>query len=739
MKDLIKNSAMGTIACALLLMLSGARFGSALRNDQWQVVGPGGGGAQFIPNISPHDSKRVLVACDMTGSYLTEDGGASWRMFNLGGVTRFFTWDPNDSKVIYAGNLGLYRSVDAGKSWRLLYPAASHVSGADMRDDHADTSLLVEGKPADRVAALEVQAGNSKILYAGVGRSLRVSEDGGATWRTERDFATPVRRIWAASSLLYVALERSIAVREKDTWSEGAAMPERWADLTAGPPVFYAVWAAGGAVSEDGGKTWRRFELPGQDARMQAVATSLHHPDTVYVSYERLKADGQDWFGVARSRDRGRTWQLVWKEAGQAASNIHDAWISPRFGPGWGERPLNLAVSPNDPDLCYATDLGRTLRSTDGGTTWDAVYSRQTRGAWTSTGLDVTTCYGLHFDPFDRNRMFITYTDIGAFRSDDGGKSWQSATEGVPRPWVNTTYWMVFDPEVRGRAWAVASGTHDLPRPKMWRRTAVSRYRGGVIRSDDGGKAWRPSNEGMPETAATHILLDARSAKEQRTLYVAAFGRGVYRSRDGGATWALKNNGITGEEPFAWRLAQDPGGGLYAVIARRIEDGSMGNPGDGALYFSKDGAEHWTRVSLPEGVNGPNSLTVDPRDGKRLYLSAWRRSGPDPKAGGGIYLSTDSGATWRNVLDKDQHVYDVTVDPQNDRTLYACGFESSAWRSTDRGETWQRIKGYNFKWGHRVIPDPADAKLIYVTTFGGSVWHGPAAGDPNAIEDLASR
>jgi len=58
----------------------------AARDDGWRILGPGGG-AQFIPAISPHDSRRVPVACDMTGSYLTEDGGASWRMFNLGGAT----------------------------------------------------------------------------------------------------------------------------------------------------------------------------------------------------------------------------------------------------------------------------------------------------------------------------------------------------------------------------------------------------------------------------------------------------------------------------------------------------------------------------------------------------------------------------------------------------------------------------------------------------------------------------
>ncbi|MGA8184002.1 MAG: hypothetical protein WB819_10215, partial [Terriglobia bacterium] len=85
-----------------------------------------------------------------------------------------------------------------------------------------------------------------------------------------------------------------------------------------------------------------------------------------------------------------------------------------------------------------------------------------------------------------------------------------------------------------------------------------------------------------------------------------------------------------------------------------------------------------------------------------------------------------------------QHVYDVTVDPRQPNVLYACGFESSAWRSSDRGQTWQRIRGYNFKWGHRVIPDPYDPEMIYITTFGGSVWRGPAEGDPTAPEDIAA-
>jgi photosystem II stability/assembly factor-like uncharacterized protein len=241
----------------------------------------------------------------------------------------------------------------------------------------------------------------------------------------------------------------------------------------------------------------------------------------------------------------------------------------------------------------------------------------------------------------------------------------------------------------------------------------------------------------MDEAASTHILLDPTSPVKARVLYVAGFGRGVYKSSDGGHTWALKNNGITQEEPFAWRLARSSIGTLYVVIARRSEDGSIGNAGDGALYRSTDGAEHWQRVSLPEGTNGPNGLAIDPQSPDRLYLAAWARATGEHGDGGGIFLSEDGGKNWKQVLDKDRHIYDVTVDPQDSNVLYAAGFESSAWQSADRGLNWSRIPGFNFKWGQRVIPDPLHRDEVYITTFGGSVWHGAIHGQPRP-EDIAT-
>jgi len=733
----------------------------------WKVIGPGGGGAQFHPTISPHDSSTVLVACDMTGTYITRDGGNTWRMFNLRGTVHFFVFDPLDPQVIYASTGALWRSTDQGRSWELVYPNPSRIVRIRRSDDHAgDILMTAEGDPP-AVTALAVDPADSHTLYLAAARGgttkLLVSADSGGSWQDAATFRKAVRRIYvdpnspSAERSLYVLGTNCLYVRAGGRWARREAPGvERFVDADAGfrarggNPLVYALSPSEVFLSSDAGVTWTSGRLPGISAMMRvfaeawnpqitAVAASPSHPEIAYLSVSGLRAGLRRQFGVAKTTDGGRSWQFVWRAGPAPPENLKDAWMTERFGAGWAGSPFGLGVAPRNPDICYGTDSGRTIRTLDGGKTWEAVYAtRLPDGSFTTRGLDVTTNYGVHFDPVDPRRIFISYTDIGLFRSENGGQSWMSSTAGVPRPWVNTTYWIEFDPDVRGRAWGVMSGVHDLPRAKMWHRRPPQTYDGGVCLSEDGGRTWKVSSDGMPETAATHILLDPKSPPQARVLYVAAFGRGVYKSADGGRRWSLKNHGISESEPFAWRLAQDHSGVLYVVIARRGSDVPPYTHVDGALYRSTDGAGHWERLSLPEGVNGPNGLAIDPLDPKRLYLAAWGRPHPNGAVNGGVFLSTNAGKSWRRVLEKDQFIYDVTVDARRSSVLYACGFSSSAWRSVDRGNTWQRIRGYNFKWGHRVIPDPAHSKMIYITTFGGSVWHGPAAGDPEALEDIVT-
>ncbi len=707
----------------------------------------------FLPTVSPHDPNIVFVACDMTGSYLTTDAGTTWRMFNLRDRTTLFVFDPSQRNTMYAYGLGLMRSTDGGLSWQMIFPEPADVRGIALVGDHADETVLRVSGLDETITALAIDPADSKTLYIAVRSKqqsvLRISTDWGRTWTAAGNLSSAARAIYVdprsprGQRTLYVAGSSTVAVRAGGVWSEGGAVPggpvvslSGGFTTDGGKLCIYATTASAAYHSADGGASWRAV-LP--SVKPRAVATSLWHSETAYVSYSGLRRNGRSYFGVAVTRDSGATWTYPWAESSEPAANVDQGgWISALFGPDWGEHPLEIGVSPNDPKLCYATDLGRTLKTTDGGKNWVAVYSKKTTGSGhTTRGLDVTTSYGIHFDPFDGRHQLISYTDIGLMRSDDGGATWRSGVgRGVPQAWRNTTYWVEFDPDVKGRLWAVMSGTHDLPRPKMWRRTPPASFQGGICRSDDGGATWVVQNTGMSETAATHVLLDRRSPKDARVLYVAGFGRGVYKSSDGGASWSLKNKGLPGPEPFAWRLTQDSAGTLYVILARRSENGSIGGSMDGALYRSTDGAESWARVPLPEGVNGPNGLSIDPADPARLYLAAWGRKGVEQDSGGGVFVTTDGGHHWRHVLGRDAHVYDVTIDPANTSILYAGGFESTAWRSTDRGETWMRIPGYNFKWGHRVIPDPVHPGMVYVTTFGGSVWYGPAAGDEQALGDI---
>ena len=753
---------------------------AARRSGAWRVLGPGGGGAQFNPTVSPVDPNLVLVNCDMTGSYISTNGGDSWRMFNLRGVTRFFVLDPIDSNIIYAANDALYRSTDKGKTWELIYPKPADVTKVVISGDHADEQILAHNRVPAVVDALAIDPADSKSLFAvlSIDRQARLyrSKDGAKTWQMVGDVAPGGRAIYIDpdspknNRTVYIAGANSVSVLENGALRRQPD-PEgvrQFLDIEAGfpgggkKPVFYAVsgmnWRGGNTgitalfVSADGGAGWQNIPIdflsnaPKGTARLElrAVGTSLNHPQTAYLSFRDhtsgLSASERS-LGVAKTVDMGKTWRMVWRDTETtAAVNVQDSWITARYGPDWGENPFALGVSPVNPDICFGTDFGRTMRTRDGGKTWQGVYAHRFEdGGTTTTGLDVLTTFGVIFDPFDLDHWFVTFADLGLFESRKSGEWWKEATSrGVPHEWENSAYWAVFDPEVKGRIWAVVGNTHDLPRPKMWRVAGVKGFAGGVVISEDGGRTWKPSVEGMEPTAATHILLDPKSPAGARTLYVCGFGKGVYKSTDGGQHWALKNTGIEGSEPFAWRLIPDSKGQLYLLIARRSDDGSIGTPLDGALYRSSDGAEHWEKLALPSGTNAPNGLAVDPSDDSRLYLAAWGRRNPSGDTGGGIFISTDAGKTWKNVLDREQHVFDVMPDPRKSGVFYATGFESSVLKSVDRGETWTRLKGFNFKWGQHVIPDPKDPAKIYVCTYGGSVWHGPADGDPRAAEDIVT-
>jgi photosystem II stability/assembly factor-like uncharacterized protein len=159
---------------------------------------------------------------------------------------------------------------------------------------------------------------------------------------------------------------------------------------------------------------------------------------------------------------------------------------------------------------------------------------------------------------------------------------------------------------------------------------------------------------------------------------------------------------------------------------------------DGKIYYSDDNAGSWVNLELPEGVNGPHDLLIDPSNHETIYVSCWPRTIDGTDRYGGVIKTEDGGVTWKNVFDDRVRVNSARMDQSDPNIIYINTFQNAAYRSTDAGSSWKRIEGYRFKWGQHAIPDVNNHGMLYLTTYGGSVFYGPAAGVPGAKDDIVN-
>ena len=763
----------------------------------WKVIGPGGGGGVFLPTISPFDENLVLTHCDMTGAYISYNGGKQWRMFNLWTVPDDFEFDPVNANTIYAVTRGyphsedrgsglsiLYRSKDKGKHWRIIYPDVSKAKevhnpqGSDLLP-----SQIIDGAFDGSIDKVEVDPSDNKKIYLGLSplRSylaqsnqdnktnamIIVSHDYGKTWKLLAKI--PGQNIKAIFPGGDAEHKNEVLVFTENT---SARIDENTGKITMLPlPVKEINAAEGGKniiyiqsdfkkengetkggmyVSNDWGESWAQSNnglmkniAPNKVPQLrEGFAVCENKPEVAYIATTNPVPNDnggiEEIYCIFKTLDGGKNWEPVFLSStprGYITKNFSGSWMEKSYDPGWGGSPIDLGVAPNNPNICFAGDNGRGYKTTDGGKTWQQVYSiNNPDGSYTSNGLDVTTCYGVHFDPFDKNHLFICYTDIGLFHSFNGGKSWFHSATNIPRDWLNTCYQVVFDPKVKGKVWSAWANAHDLPREKMFGNDAkFDRFAGGIAVSNDAGATWNKSNTGIPENAVcTNILLDTSSPVDMRTLYASVFGKGVYRSDDGGKTWQKKNNGF-GENLFAWQLRKNVSGRLFVLFARGKNNGKTIN---GAIYYSDDNAENWKQLTLPVNVTGPHDLLTDPVNANIMYVSCWAHTEDGNDVGGGVIKTEDGGASWKQVFDERIRVNAAGMDAREPNKIFINTFHNAAYCSDDYGNTWKRIEGYRFKWGQRAIPDVNNPGMLYLTTYGGSVYYGPAEGIPNAFEDI---
>ncbi len=733
--------------------------------DGWLPVGLSGGGGMFAPAISGADPNLMMVNCDMGGAYVSEDGGRWWRMIPFKQHVSYRTcppaFHPQDPNVILAPERSHIKiSHDKGRTWEDLSDIGENARG-QLRYDPDDPDLVVVGTEDgcrishDGASTWEECQGpqgeaigfvfdrtssqGHRVIFVGTHEGIWRSDDNGASWAGK------------TNGLLGDG-------GEINGFSGGSnkETSELMLYCTLPTAVENGVLVGGVYRSSDGGENWESAMGDGINKDTEAadeyaagsfpaytwVLSTDEAPSTLYVTNSSTGFWPPHDENVWRSDDAGQSWrETFFMDPRGDIYNVEPNYVTASMGQAYkgGNPPYGAAICPTDPDRVFI-NWSKCYITENGGDSWFNGFTfpppEVTPGPgtpWVCNGLVITSTWHYYVDPHDHSRHYIAYTDLGFARSEDGGVTWiwLGRQESLPWQWRNTCYELAFDPDVDGKMWGAFSQVHDIPnaniiRNRHWSGNPES-GKGGVALSTDHGETWAPVGEGLPEAPVTSIVVDPNSSQGNRTLYAAVFGQGVYKSTDDGGTWTNKSSGLGASSNMrVSRVLLHPDGTLFAMVTARLADGSFQSDGVG-LYRSTDGGDSWTRITNAPLLLWPKDFQVDPSDSNVIFVGAADANNDQ----GGLYRTKDGGATWEQVARFCREHFGAYFHPTRSGWVYAttceCNPDHSLWLSKDGGDTWEPFETFPFAATQRVQFDPDDPDVIHVTTFGGSVFKGPAS------------
>ncbi len=217
------------------------------------------------------------------------------------------------------------------------------------------------------------------------------------------------------------------------------------------------------------------------------------------------------------------------------------------------------------------------------------------------------------------------------------------------------------------------------------------------------------------------------------------YGNGVYKSLDGGKSW--QNMGLKQSRQIGM-INIDPRDSNVVLVAA---EGSIWGPGgDRGLYKTTNGGKTWKKVIEISENTGINNVIRDPSNPNILYATSEQRrrhvfthisGGPESK----VFKSEDGGDTWREIMNGLPKVdiggMGIAVSPVDSNVVYlileAAQEQSGFFRSTDKGESWQKMSDYHAsgQYYNEIYADPIDVNKVYspqtytkYTIDGGKTW-----------------
>lgn len=701
------------VIVASILFIFSFALGQQPNTDalRYRYIGPVGNRVTSIAGV-PGQPYIYYAGAASGGIFKTTDGGAHWEaIFEGQPVSSIGSLEvaPSDPNIIWAGTgeacirshisvgAGIYKSTDAGKTWKLMglektgrigkiaidpknpdivtVCALGHAYGPQQERGVFRTTN--GGASWERVLFTDENSGcsdlvmdpnNPRVLFAGMwpleihtwgresggpGSGLFISRDQGVTWKkiTGRGLPTRTTGKWA------LAIPRTNSNRIYALIETGDGVPLRGQETDRGK-----LWR-----SDDGGENWRLVSYD------RSLGGRTHYYFHVFASPDN---ENEAYFltaGFAVSLDGGETIRPGAGFSSPGGDN-HDIWIDPGDG--------NRMAIANDGGVSLSVNRGRT---------WDRIQ------------LPIAQMYHVTVDDRIPYYVYGNKQDGPSYR----GPSRTVGGFGIPRStWHGVaggeSGWATPDPVDNNIIWSTASGSGSVG-------GIVERFdlRTGVARNVE---VWPDQINGTTAADVKYRFVWTApftiSPHDHKRIYIGS--QFIHQTTDAGNSWQLISPDLTSNDKtrqgFSGGLTGDNIGVEYAPVVFAIAE-SPKEPGliwagtnDGIVQITRDGGKNWTNVTK----NIPNLLawgTVSNIEPSRYHagtayisVDGHQVNNRDPW----VYKTNDYGKTWKLITNGIprtmlSYAHCVREDPVRQGLLYL-GTEGGLFVSHDDGSNWRPLQ-----------------------------------------------
>jgi photosystem II stability/assembly factor-like uncharacterized protein len=657
----------------------------------YRNIGPFRGGRSTTVTGIPEDIFTYYMGATGGGVWKTTDGGNTWNnisdgYFNTTGIGDI-TPAPSNSNIIYVGTGespvrgvktshgdGLYKSTDAGKTWKHMgLKKTRHISDVYVHPDNPNkVYVAAQGNP---------WGPNEE-------RGLYLSEDGGITF----------------DKILYVNENSGIVDLTVDPNNPDFMMLATW-EFWRKPWVVHS----GGPGSRiykttDGGKTWKEINngLPELKGKM-GIDISPANSNIVYIAIDALGEKA----GVYRSDDAGESFTQMTNDATTYARSWYymhiiadpndedELWVMNSFAmksidggktfegiKGSHVDHHDLWINPTNSDIMVNANDGGGSVTFNGGKSWSTLYNQPT-GQFYRLITDNGYPYRIYSGQQDNSTISIDSRvvddGIGEMHWDvmRAGESSTVAVDPDNPRYVYSTYF----------ASNFIEWDRDIDNTRM-----VMPYPTRVTGEQPKNLKYRANWNG-PVIVSPH---------DPNVIYYGS--QYVMKSSDRGVNWEVLSDDLTrndkahqgkGGEPISnEQITAESYNNLFNIEESPLKEGVIWvGSDDGLVHVTQDGGATWTNVT-PKGLKESiiNVVEPSPHDPSAAYIAVtgYKLNDFSPY----IFKTKDYGKTWTKIVDGipgNTFARSVREDPDRKGLLYA-GTETGVFISFNDGDAWQPLQ-----------------------------------------------